>query len=96
MRKDLRAPDALAGEVKRSPARVGHLMPTGLHEQKKVKRQLLPRPAGQGRRNWDRSEAESPSPRPSGGLVLDAEGRGPAGIHASLAPLVSRAYAPAL
>lgn len=92
----LALPTPWPGKSNVAPPGQGALCPTGLHEQKKEKRQLLPRPAGQGRRNWDRSEAESPSPRPSGGPALDAKGKGPAGPHASLAPLASRAYAPAL
>ena len=62
-------PTPWPGKSNVAPPGQGALCPTGLHEQRKAKRQLLPKPAGQGRRNWDRSEAESPSPRPSGGLL---------------------------
>lgn len=89
-------PTPWPGKSAAAPPGQGASCPTGLHERREAKRQLLPKPAGQGRRNWDRSEAESPSPRPSGGPALDAKGRGPAGPHASLAPLASRAHAPAL
>ena len=79
-------PTPWPGKSNVAPPGQGALCPTGLHEQRKAKRQLLPKPAGQGRRNWDRSEAESPSPRPSGGLLLmwgpDVGGRGPAGLLA--------------
>ena len=63
-------PTPWPGKSNVAPPGQGALCPTGLHEQRKAKRQLPPKPAGQGRRNWDRSEAESPSPRPSGGLLL--------------------------
>ena len=71
-------PTPWPGKSNVAPPGQGALCPTGLHEQRKAKRQLLPKPAGQGRRNWDRSEAESPSPRPSGG-PLDVGEEAPQG-----------------
>ena len=77
-------PTPWPGKSNVAPPGQGALCPTGLHEQIKAKRQLLPKPAGQGRRNWDRSEAESPSPRPSGGLLRmwdsDVEEKAPQGF----------------
>ena len=75
----------IRGSQPKAPPGQGALCPTGLHGQKK-KRQLLPKPEGQGRRNWGRSEAERPIPMPLRRTPPDVGsgcvGRGPAGLLA--------------